>query len=60
MKHPSHIQGRKYEIEDESAFIMVGSEPPSNTVATNEEPDIQEEESKNKELSEAKKASAEF
>ena len=56
--HPSHIQGRKYEIEE--SFVQTKAEPPSKNAGTTEEPTMGEEEGKGKELSEANAESAKF
>lgn len=52
IKHPSHIQGRKYEIADQS-FVQKKAEPPSKNAGSSEEPDMAEDEGKSKELAEA-------
>ena len=57
--HPSHIQGRKYEIADDS-FIQQRAEPPSKAAGTTEEPTMGEDEGKGKELAEANAESVKF
>ena len=52
IKHPSHIQGRTYEIADQS-LIQRRAEPPSKNAGSTEEPDMAEDEGKSKELTEA-------
>ena len=55
--HPSHIQGRKYEIVEDN-LIQQRAEPPSKNAGSTEEPTLGEDEGKTKELADANAASA--
>ena len=59
LAHPSHIQGRKYEIADDS-FIQQRAEPPSKNAGSTEETTLGEDEGKGKELANANAESAKF
>lgn len=57
--HPSHNQGKKFEIIEQN-LLELSAEPASKTAGKTLELSIEEEESKSKELAAAKKQSAKF